>query len=434
MNGLNGIECDCLTTPTALTPHRVSPSDKNGSARLTFSGELWLGAEPTEPCGSKPGGYTRANARMVANCRPRTAPSVRARAVEFLCCPVCAKQLQLESDREANGEVESGRLICGGCFSEYPIVRFVPRFAPENNYADNFSLQWNTFRKTQLDSHTGVPVSRERFFKQTEWDPDELRDKLVLDVGCGAGRFVEVLLSVGARIVALDYSAAVDACWANLGPHPRLTVIQGDIYALPFPPATFDYVYCFGVLQHTPDVRRSFMALPGLLRPGGRLAVDMYFKSTLRFLWPKYWFRPLTTRLPPGELFRLVEKATPPLLVLSNLVSKLPIFGRKLRYLVPVANYRGVYPLSEAQHQEFSTLDTFDMFSPAYDQPQTAETLRDWFSATDLTDTEVFRTGQLVGRGVKPLSMDQEDASSKSAGTGLANNSRADAAVPPSDG
>ena len=50
-------------------------------------------------------------------------------------------------------------------------------------------------------------------------------------------------------------------------------------------------------------------------------------------------------------------------------------------------------------------LDTFDMLAPAYDQPQSAETLRGWFQAAGLQDVEIFRSGFLVGRGRK---MDRE--------------------------
>ncbi len=296
--------------------------------------------------------------------------------------------------------MESASLTCPGCPATYPVVRGVPRFISGDNYALSFGLQWDHFRTTQLDSTTGVPISRNRFLRQSGWDPSQLDGALVLDAGCGAGRFVEVALSCGARVVALDYSGAVDACRSNFSGHPRLEVVQGDICSLPFAARTFDYVYCFGVLQHTPDVRRSFLSLPPVLRPGGRLAVDLYCKSRLHRLLPKYRLRPLTTRMDPVSLFRLVQRITPPLLALSRVVGRIPRVGPRLRYLVPVANYEGVYPLTPSQLVEFATLDTFDMFSPAYDQPQDEGTLAGWFAEAGLADVEVFRDGLLIGRAV----------------------------------
>jgi hypothetical protein len=70
--------------------------------------------------------------------------------------------------------------------------------------------------------------------------------------------------------------------------------------------------------------------------------------------------------------------------------------------MIPVVNYQGIYPLSKAQHKEFSTLDTFDMFSPAHDRPQTAAALAQWFRDAGLNDAQILRTGHLVGRAVKP--------------------------------
>jgi ubiquinone/menaquinone biosynthesis C-methylase UbiE len=224
----------------------------------------------------------------------------------------------------------------------------------------------------------------------------------VLDVGCGAGRFAEAALSMGAQVVAVDYSSAVDACWANLGPNPRLDVVQGDVYKLPVRPGTFDHVYCLGVLQHTPDVKASFMGLTKPVRSGGRLTVDAYPKLALNVLWPKYWLRWLTKRIEPAKLFRIVERATPWLLPISDAFASVPVIGKKLRYLVPVVNHRPAFPqLSREQVREWAVLDTFDMFGPAYDQPQTAATLESWFREAGLRDVEVFRHGQVIGRGAR---------------------------------
>lgn len=187
--------------------------------------------------------------------------------LERLCCPQTGQRLWLESADSVEG-IE-GWLVSQDGHNRYPIRNGIPRFVPETNYADNFGLQWNHFAKTQLDSHSGHPISADRFWKATGWNPNEMKDRWVLDVGCGSGRFAEIALSTGAQVVALDYSSAVDACWANLKHHPNLHVVQGDIYALPFVPESFDFVYSLGVLQHTPDVARAFAALPLMVAWGG---------------------------------------------------------------------------------------------------------------------------------------------------------------------
>lgn len=321
--------------------------------------------------------------------------------VDVLACPDCGGALTATVTAESGGSIESGTLVCASCGRNAPIVRHVPRFVPPDNYASSFGFQWNAFRATQLDSHSALPISRERFFRQSRWTPAELAGKRVLDVGCGAGRFAEVALGAGARVVALDYSSAVDACFANLGPHPRLTVVQGDVYHLPIKPGAFDFVYCFGVLQHTPDPHRAVLALAAPLKPGGKLAVDFYARLKSNVLWPKYWLRPITRRMRRERLFALIQRLVPKLLPVSRALSAVPLIGRRLRYLLPIIAYYGVYPLTADQQREWAILDTFDMLAPAHDHPQTPATVRAWLVEAGLRDVEAERLGQVVGRGTK---------------------------------
>jgi SAM-dependent methyltransferase len=308
-------------------------------------------------------------------------------------CPACGNPL--------NASDGGHSLACAGCASVYPVVDGIPRFVPAENYAANFGFQWNRFRRTQLDSHTGRPISRDRFLRETGWSAERIGGRRVLDLGCGAGRFAEIALSLGATVFAVDYSSAVDACRANL-PDARLHVVQADVYALPFAPETFDFVYSLGVIQHTPDVARTVRSLVRALKPGGEIVVDVYRKHWKGFLHPRIWLRPISTRMNAGRLFAMVERTAPAMLKVSNAVGALPVFGSQLRRLVPVANYAGQLPLSPAQLEEWAILDTYDWLAPRYDQPQTAHTLHRWFAEAGLTGVTVFQSEHLTARGRKP--------------------------------
>jgi 2-polyprenyl-3-methyl-5-hydroxy-6-metoxy-1,4-benzoquinol methylase len=321
---------------------------------------------------------------------PRTGQPLRAVSVDGV---------TLDADHT---EIRSGWLISSDDQQRYPVRGGIPRFVPETNYADNFGMQWNEFSKTQLDSHSGHPISARRFWSATGWKPASLAGHWVLDAGCGAGRFAEVALDAGATVVALDFSSAVDACDANLRSHPNLHVVQGDIYSLPFHNESFSFVYSLGVLQHTPDVAKAFFSLPPLIRSGGSLCVDFYRRSWKSALLPKYWLRPLTKRLPKNLLFAALKRLVPILLPVSVLLGRTPAIGHHLRRVVPVANYVGSLPLSEAQQLEWSLLDTFDWLSPAYDNPQTPKTVLSWFERAGMARIEVLHAGHLVGRGEKP--------------------------------
>ncbi len=332
--------------------------------------------------------------------------------VDWLRCPKCKNapsqgSLTLVESQTQNGpgdgEIETGALACSSCGARHPIVGGIPRFVPVDNYADNFGFQWNRFRRTQLDSHSGQTISRDRFLKSTGWTPQSLAGKTVLDIGCGAGRFVEVALSCGAIVFAVDYSNAVEACRANFPAHPNLHVIQADVYALPLANACFDAIYCLGVLQHTPSPRDAFLSLPRHLKSGGRLAVDVYQGGWRRIAHTKYWLRPLTKRVPQRRLFHAVERSMPALLGLSRAVGRIPAVGRYARRLLPVANYEGMYGLDQKQLREWAVLDTFDMLAPTYDRPQTPRALAQWTRHAGLESVEIGQYGHLVARGRKPV-------------------------------
>ena len=171
-----------------------------------------------------------------------------------------------------DGWIEEGVIECGKCSAKYRITRGLPRFVPEINYADTFGFQWNIHAKTQLDSYSGLPISRNRVFEVTRWD-ENLLGQRILEAGSGAGRFTEVLLGTGADVFSFDYSTAVDANHKNNGTRGNLSLFQGDIFNIPLEPASCDKVFCFGVLQHTPDPAADFVSLTQYLRPGGVLAV-----------------------------------------------------------------------------------------------------------------------------------------------------------------
>lgn len=326
--------------------------------------------------------------------------------LSILRCPRTRQRLYVVADdgstiAEAQTDIQTGWLVSENRNERYPLRGGIPRFVPETNYADNFGMQWNHFRQTQLDSYSGHPISADRFWKATGWSPENLKNQWVLDVGCGAGRFAEVALNAGATVVALDYSSAVDACYANLRQHPNLYVVQGDIYALPFAAGMFPFVYSLGVLQHTPDVAKAFAALPPMVLGGGRLCVDYYEKTWKSRLLPKYWLRPMTKRLPKQTLFSLLQRTVPMLLPLSRFLGSVPKVGSVLRRLIPVANYHGMLPLTEQQHEEWALLDTFDWLSPQHDNPQTADTAREWMDQGGMIDIEVLKAGHLVAHGRK---------------------------------
>ncbi len=117
----------------------------------------------------------------------------------------------------------------------------------------------------------------------------------------------------------------------------------------------------------------------------------------------KYLFRPLTKRMAQPKLFQRLVRWVPHMLAFSRVLGRVPLVGRALKRIVPVADYTGRFPLSEQQLQEWALLDTFDMLAPTYDNPQSAATVKKWFEDAGLVRIEVGHWSHLVGRGTKPF-------------------------------
>lgn len=319
----------------------------------------------------------------------------------YICRDCGAEELlcQIAQGQQLSG-IEDGIIRCNGCGTEYSVVKGIPRFVPLENYASSFGYQWNVHRETQLDSNTGLPISRNRVFAVTGW-PECLDGQAILEAGSGAGRFTEVLLGSGADVFSFDFSNAVEANCANNGNNPHLHLFQGDIFRVPLRKSSFDKVFCLGVLQHTPDPARAFKSLAEFVRPGGELVIDVYTKSFQHLCQWKYLLRPLTKRMNKELLYKIISTIVPKLIPIAKLFRR---FGGKYgARLLPFVEYSRL-GLPKYLNEQWAILDTFDMFSPMHDHPQTVATVNNWFKDAGFEDVKVdYGPNGVIGKGKKPM-------------------------------
>jgi len=282
----------------------------------------------------------------------------------------------------------------------FAVIGGVPRIAAEANYAESFGKQWNQFRLTQIDRpEVGERVSERRLFAETGWKSKDLKGLDVLEVGSGAGRFSRVLLDHSqARLWSVDYSTAVDANMATNGKiaPDRFHLFQASIYDMPFADNSFDKVLCLGVLQHTPNFEQSIRALVAKAKPGAEIVVDFYY---IRGFWTKihakYLVRPVTKRMRHDRLLRLIERNVDWLLGLNAGLRKLRL-GALCRF-IPLVDVEKILPagLPKDLVREIAVLDTFDMLSPEYDNPQRIGAVARMFerSGADVTFADFIDNG-----------------------------------------
>jgi SAM-dependent methyltransferase len=307
---------------------------------------------------------------------------MRAEDIDHFVCPTCGGNVTIEAvEEKESGQIKNGLVVCGSKRHRFDIRGFIPRFVAAHDDTSSFGFEWNKHPRTQFDSCTGMRISEERFFRETNWSKDLSRQK-ILEVGSGSGRFTEIALQTRAQVFSVDSSRAVDANWKNNGHHPNLVLCQANLYELPFAQAYFDKVFCFGVLQHTPNVHLAFTSIASLVKLGGELVVDAYNKNYWRnFHTPRYLIRPITKRMSHETLYRWVSSWVPRLLPVTKwLRNKIPLVGRQVSALIPIVDYEGLLPTKSAEIvRQFSVLDTFDDLSPKYISPQRPDTLHQWF-------------------------------------------------------
>lgn len=267
----------------------------------------------------------------------------------------------------------------------FPYKNGAYRLVEDDNYTQNFGYQWNKFAATQIDrEQKNTQLSYNRFFAVTGWDKENLENKNVLEVGSGAGRFSQIVLDhTKANLYSVDYSNAVEANFKNNGHHKeRFHLYQASVYDMPFAKAQFDKVFCFGVIQHTPDVQKTVQALLSMAKPGAEVLVDFYcVNGWWTKLQAKYIFRPITKKWSHEKLLGKIEKHVDRMIKLSRFFNTIGI-GRFVNRFIPICDIRGTLPqgLSKQDIREWCILDTFDMFSPAFDQPQKIDTVKKWFA------------------------------------------------------
>lgn len=280
-------------------------------------------------------------------------------------------------EEKEDGFYENGSLI-------FPRVNGVYRLVSQQNYTSSFGFQWNKFQETQIDREANqLQFSEKRFFAETKWDKEDLSDKTILEVGSGAGRFTQIVLKkTKANLFSIDYSDAVTANYRNNGHYNgRLSLFQASIYEMPFPDNSFDKVFCFGVLQHTPDFKQSVKCLIDKVKPGGEVIVDFYpINGWWTKIHAKYLLRPWTKKMPHEKLLKKIDRNADRLISLYNFFERVKI-GKIINRFLPVCDIKNTLPphLSKNELREWVILDTFDMFSPEHDHPQKIATVKKWF-------------------------------------------------------
>jgi len=295
--------------------------------------------------------------------------------------------------------------LCCPLGERFPVKDGIPRFVPQETYADAFGVQWKRYRLTQLDSYSGVPITLNRIRRclgERLWD--NLTGKHVLECGCGAGRFTEILLQRGALVTSLDLSDAVEANQQNFPWSPTHRIAQADILQLPFRPRQFDIVFCLGVIPFTPRPEATIVALSKQMKSGGTLVIDHFTHSVSEFTKVAGIVRFFLKRLPPKEGLRWTERLVNFFLPLHKSVRRSRAAQVVLSRVSPVLCYYHTLPqLNDEMQYQFALLDTHNFLTCWYRRLRTRTQIERTLKSLGLIDVVCSYGGNGVeARGRRP--------------------------------
>jgi SAM-dependent methyltransferase len=266
----------------------------------------------------------------------------------------------------------------------------------QNRTKTAYGLQWNRFRIIREEE------DRATFWNRTRLSATDLDGKLILDAGCGMGRYLRVAAAGPARqIVGMDLSRAVVAARELTANLPGVSLVRADLLKPPFRTESFDHIYSLGVLDHTPDPRRAFLELARLLKPGGRLVVWVYESERPLVEAMMNVQRAVSTRLSVSVLEFLCRLTAP----LGNLKRRLFASRRWALQRMGVALHLLTIGVSMHPDPEVRVCDTLDWYAPRYLSRHTFDEVAGWFRQAGLSgvvdlsrDQAFFHQGQ--GNGI----------------------------------
>ena len=395
------------------------------------------------------------------------------RLLDFLVCPDCGGDLKATVFKEqqiawaVNGLAkkcryscwlkESGKEIsdCARCYTleietgilgctrnhVYPIIGHIPRMLPDafyglDSFIDEFkdrlpigeirtaiarketrsfaSMQKNTqesfgYQWLRYDFND-EREDREIFLSDSQLSEKELRGKVILDAGCGMGRYTRIAGQLGGESVGIDLSWSILKAHQKTIDNPCVHIVQGDLLKLPFREKQFDIIFSLGVLHHTPNPLKAFTNLSVCLKEKGIISVWVYgtagkfsdFKTnplrSKRRIYVKndvtkwiYWFIVNVREFLSNTVRLVTTRMYLPLLYM--LCYPLAALGK-----VPLLKY-----LTASVHRNWRVRlqENFDWFSPQYQSHHTKEEVAGWFDAVKLNTLSILEHGFIPKVGLK---------------------------------
>lgn len=168
---------------------------------------------------------------------------------------------------------------------------------------DSFGEEWSKFNDF---SNAEIEQVGDDYFDILPSSLYDNEETLVLDVGCGTGRWAKYLANKVKTVECIDPSDAVITARHLLRAQDNVRISKASVNNIPFPDESFDLVFSLGVLHHIPDTEDGIRKCVAKVKKGGYFLVYLYYSLDNRgvvfktMFWLVNLLRLVVSNMPQG--------------------------------------------------------------------------------------------------------------------------------------
>lgn len=262
----------------------------------------------------------------------------------LLCCPYSKQQLRLQvlskkRKQFAGSEVEiiDEAILFSEAGFIFPVIGGIPRMLLESIYdyegflskhlpdyeiikkqleqkhsdllkfckgknkktKQSFFMEWGFFKPQESDRlwHDNITDLSKRFLQESALNANDLKDKVVIDVGSGHGVTTGKIAGLSKLVIGVELSRAVEEAYKRNN-QINAHFLQADLFFLPFADRSFDLLYSSGVLHHTFNTKKALFAVENLVKQGGKICIWLYHPRDSKIHNAMLSMRKVTSKLP----------------------------------------------------------------------------------------------------------------------------------------